>query len=158
MAKTTKNKSPKSDVRDEMGGRVQKLYAVFVLLALIIVVRLVWVVAISPEVDFNTDRIKNRIFRESTVYARRGSVLSRHGDPMAISIMRYKVEFDMASEGFDSEDIFEERSTPSRSCLPSISVADQSTMPRSSLMAAATASRLWIRVRMSGCTTRMQAL
>lgn len=109
MAKTTKNKSPKSDVRDEMGGRVQKLYAVFVLLALIIVVRLVWVVAISPEVDFNTERIKNRIFRESTVYARRGSVLSRHGDPMAISIMRYKVEFDMASEGFDSEDIFEEQ-------------------------------------------------
>lgn len=108
MAKTTKN-TPKSDVRDEMGGRVQKLYAVFVLVALIIVLRLVWVVAISPEVDFNTERIKNRIFTKSTVYARRGSILSRHGDPLAISIMRYKVEFDMASEGFDSEDIFEEQ-------------------------------------------------
>lgn len=118
MAKTTKTSLPKSssakarresDVRGEMGQRVQILYAVFVLIALIIVVRLVWVSAVSHEVDVNTERVKERIFTTDSIYARRGTILSRHNDPMAISIMRYKVEFDMASEGFDSEDIFEEQ-------------------------------------------------
>lgn len=113
MAKTTKggNTKPRreSDVRSEMGSRVQKLYVVFVLLALIIVVRLVWVSVISGEVAHNAKRIEKRIFTPQTIFARRGAILSRHGDPMAISIMRYKVEFDMASEGFDSEDIFFEQ-------------------------------------------------
>ena len=36
----------------------------------------------------------------------RGSILARDGEPLATSILRYRVDFDMASEGFDSLEIF----------------------------------------------------
>lgn len=109
MAKKTKANREKGVVRGEMARRVRRLYLVFVLFALFIVGRLIWVSAISEEVDLNSIKIRSRIFFPDSIYARRGTILSRHGDPMAISVLRYKVQFDMASEGFDDEEVFEEQ-------------------------------------------------
>lgn len=94
------------DVREEMFGRVKALHWTFVFVALCVLVRLVWVAFFSGEVRHNAERLENRIFITDSIYARRGSILARDGEPLATSILRYRVDFDMASEGFDSLEIF----------------------------------------------------
>lgn len=118
MAKSVKNKEKRGgDVRGEMGSRVQKLYVLFVLLAISIVIRLVWVSFVSNEVAINARKVNDRIFFSDSIYARRGAIVGRNGDPLAISILRYRVEFDMASEGFDSEDLFLDQVDTLSKCL-----------------------------------------
>ncbi len=96
------------DVKDEMFGRVKLVYGLFIVVALLVLVRLIWVFAISDEIRYNAQKLDDRIFRMDTVYARRGSILARDGAPLATSILRYRVDFDMASEGFDSLELFKE--------------------------------------------------
>lgn len=98
-----------TDVKDEMYTRVKKVYGVFILVALSVVVRLVWVSALSPETAYNAKRLDSRIFIADSVYSRRGSILARDGEPLATSILRYRVDFDMASDGFDSLELFNEQ-------------------------------------------------
>lgn len=98
-----------TDVKDEMYTRVKKVYGVFILVALCVVVRLVWVSALSAETAYNADRLERRIFIADSVYSRRGSILARDGEPLATSILRYRVDFDMASDGFDSLELFREQ-------------------------------------------------
>ncbi len=98
-----------TDVKDEMFSRVKRVYGVFILVALCVVVRLVWVSALSPETAYNAKRLERRIFIADSVYSRRGSILARDGEPLATSILRYRVDFDMASDGFDSLALFREQ-------------------------------------------------
>lgn len=98
-----------TDVKDEMYTRVKKVYGVFILVALLVVVRLVWVSALSSETAYNAGRLERRIFIADSVYSRRGSILARDGEPLATSILRYRVDFDMASDGFDSLSLFREQ-------------------------------------------------
>lgn len=98
-----------SDIKDEMYGRVKRVYGVFILVGLCVMVRLVWVLAFSGEVAYNADRLQQRIFVADSVYSRRGSILARDGEPLATSILRYRVDFDMAGEGFDSLALFTEQ-------------------------------------------------
>ena len=94
------------DVREEMFDRVKALHWCFILIGLCVLARLVWVSFFSAEVAHNAARLEERIFIADSVYARRGSILARDGEPLATSILRYRVDFDMASEGFDSLEIF----------------------------------------------------
>ncbi len=96
------------DVKDEMFARVKLVYGLFIVVALLVLVRLIWVFAISDEIHHNAQKLDERIFRMDTVFARRGSILARDGAPLATSILRYRVDFDMASEGFDSLALFKE--------------------------------------------------
>ena len=98
-----------TDVKDEMYSRVKRVYGVFILVALLVVVRLVWVSAFSSETAYNAERLERRIFIVDSVYSRRGSILARDGEPLATSILRYRVDFDMASDGFDSLALFREQ-------------------------------------------------
>ena len=45
------------DVRAEMFSRVKQVYGLFILVGLCVVVRLIWVLAFSGEVAYNTDII-----------------------------------------------------------------------------------------------------
>ena len=98
-----------TDVKYEMYSRVKRVYGVFILVALLVVVRLVWVSAFSSETAYNAERLERRIFIVDSVYSRRGSILARDGEPLATSILRYRVDFDMASDGFDSLALFREQ-------------------------------------------------
>ena len=85
------------DVREEMFDRVKALHWCFILIGLCVLARLVWVSFFSAEVAHNAARLEERIFIADSVYARRGSILARDGEPLATSILRYRVDFDMAS-------------------------------------------------------------
>lgn len=98
-----------TDIKDEMYARVKKVYGLFILVGLCVMVRLVWVLGFSGEIAYNANRLQQRIFVADSVYSRRGSILARDGEPLATSILRYRVDFDMASDGFDSLALFREQ-------------------------------------------------
>ena len=97
------------DIKDEMYSRVKTVYILFILVGLCVMVRLVWVLGFSSEIACNADRLQQRIFVADSVYSRRGSILARDGEPLATSILRYRVDFDMAGEGLDSLALFREQ-------------------------------------------------
>lgn len=107
--KKTMAKKNDSDIRVEMASKVRRMHGLFLFVALLVVARLIWVFAISGEIHHNSQKLEKRIFRTDTLYARRGSILARDGSPLATSILRYRVGFDMASEGFDSKELFKEQ-------------------------------------------------
>lgn len=102
-------KRNESDIRIEMSSKVKKMHGLFLFVAFLVLLRLIWVFAISGEIRHNAVKLEKRIFRTDTIYARRGSILARDGSPLATSILRYRVDFDMGSEGFDSLELFTEQ-------------------------------------------------
>ena len=92
-----------------MFSRAKTVHGLFLVTALLVVVRLIWVLWFSGEVAYNADRLEERIFVADSVYSRRGSIMARNGEPLATSILRYRVDFDMGSDGFDSLKTFAEQ-------------------------------------------------
>ena len=89
-----------SKIKSDILLRVKALYIFFLVLVLVILVRLVAVQFFCPETRINADRLSKRIFTREKVYARRGSILARNDEPLAISIFRYRPLVDFDSEGF----------------------------------------------------------
>ncbi len=99
-----------STIKSDILLRVRALYLFFVVLVAVILVRLVGVQFFSHETRVNAERISARIFLPDTLYARRGNILSRDGEPLAISIFRYQPLFDFDSEGFRDTESFHRQS------------------------------------------------
>ena len=102
-------KPERSKIKSDILLRVRLLYVLFILAGGVVLVRLVWVQLFSAEVAYNADRLSSRIFTEEVIPAQRGSILSRDGEPLAISIFRYQAAFDFASPGLDSLRTFREQ-------------------------------------------------
>ena len=95
-----------SQIKSDILMRVRGLYLVFIVVVVIVLLRLCYVQFLAPETRHNAKRLSTRIFLPDTVYAQRGSILSRDGEPLASSIFRYQPHFDFASEGFADEETF----------------------------------------------------
>lgn len=95
-----------SNIKSDILLRVNALYLIFVVVVLVVLVRLVCVQFFSHETRTNARRLSARIFLPDTLYAQRGSILSRDGEPLAISIFRYQPLFDFDSEGFEDTETF----------------------------------------------------
>ncbi|MCM1151249.1 MAG: transpeptidase family protein [Alistipes sp.] len=103
-------KEEPSKIKSNILLRVRILYVIFIAAGLVVLGRLIWVQLFSREVAYNAERLASRIFSEVTIPAQRGSILTRDGDPLAVSILRYRVAFDFASEGLDSLATYREQS------------------------------------------------
>ena len=99
-------KRPEIDVKAEMYDRAKWLYVVFFAAGLVVTLRLIWVIFLSNEISVNAEKLEQRIFVHDTIQPLRGSILARGGEPLATSIQRYRIDFDMGSEGFDSLELF----------------------------------------------------
>ena len=75
------------------------LYAAFMIVGILIAVRLIWVQTASPAGKHNAEILGDGVFRTTEIAAHRGAILSRDGEPLAISSLRYNVEMDFAAEG-----------------------------------------------------------
>ncbi len=107
MAKKRSNGGAKQDIVK----RVRTLYTIFILVGLCVAARLIWVQYFSPSVKHNAEVMKSGVRREQTIAAHRGAILSREGEPLALSSLRYHATFDFASEGIrnaSSEDFEKE--------------------------------------------------
>lgn len=87
-----------SEAKRDILSRVKLLYTLFILLGIGIAVRLVWVQVASPSVRHNAKILNNGIQRTVTMPAHRGTILSREGEPLALSSFRYHAAVDFASE------------------------------------------------------------
>lgn len=99
------NQEP-SQIKSDILTRVRGLYLVFIFVVAVVLVRLCYVQFLAPETRINARRLSTRIFLPDTVYAQRGSILARDGEPLAISIFRYQPYFDFASEGFSDRETY----------------------------------------------------
>lgn len=91
----TKKRGAKQDII----SRVRSLYVAFILVGIAVALRMAWVVFFSPSVRHNAEVMENGIFRSYEVDAHRGAILSRDGEPLAISTMHYRVIVDCMAEG-----------------------------------------------------------
>ncbi len=114
-----------SKIKHDILSRVRALYLFFILLGALLLLRIFYVQLFSVEVATNAEKIYGRIFHSQSIRAHRGSILSRTGEPLATSILRYQVEMDFGSEGFDSLDTYY-RQTDSLSKLLSAYFKDRS--------------------------------
>lgn len=102
-------KQEPSKIKSDILLRVRLLYVLFFAAGALVLARLVWVQLLSREVAVNAARLEERIFVRDTIFAQRGSILSRTGEPLAASIFRYQAAFDFGSEGLDSLRTFNEQ-------------------------------------------------
>ncbi len=105
-----KSSSEEPKIKSDILTRVRYLDILFILLAIAITARIGWIQLASQEVAINAARIHGRIFTPQRVKAHRGSILARDGSPLATSILRYQVEMDFGSEGFDSLQLYHRQS------------------------------------------------
>lgn len=90
-------------IKRDILKRVKIIYILFILAGVVMTLRIGWIQLVSNEVRVNSDKMLNgRIFSSDSITAHRGSILSRNGEALATSILRYQVEMDFGSEGFDS--------------------------------------------------------
>ena len=90
--------------KQDVVARVRFLYFAFMIVGLVIVVRLIGVQIASPAVKHNAKVLKEGVFRYDEIEAHRGAILTRNGEPLAISSIRYNVEIDFKSEGIRKAD------------------------------------------------------
>lgn len=97
-ARKARQKSKGGTKRDII-SRIKSLYAAFFIIGIIVVVRLVWVIWFSPSVKHNSEVMLEGIYRTKNIKAHHGAILSRDGEPLAISSLRYDVVLDFRSQG-----------------------------------------------------------
>ena len=90
--------------KQDVVARVSFLYFAFMLVGLGIAIRLISVQIASPAVKHNAQVLKDGVFRTETIEAHRGAILTRDGEPLAISSLRYNVEIDFKSDGIPKAD------------------------------------------------------
>ncbi|MBR5132994.1 MAG: PASTA domain-containing protein [Alistipes sp.] len=88
-----------NNAKEDIINRVYFLYGIFILLGLIITVRLVWIQAADKSVEQHIALMNKNIINSVPVIAHRGAILTRNGEPLAMSSRRYEPLFDFAAEG-----------------------------------------------------------
>lgn len=102
--KEVKSPLQKGEAKRDIIYRVRMLYTTFILIAIGIAIRLIWVQYASPSVRANAEVLDNGIQRKVVMPAHRGAILTRDGEPMALSSFRYHAAMDFASEGLREGD------------------------------------------------------
>lgn len=102
-AEASKPKRPRT-LKHDIISRVKSLYALLIICGIAVIFRFVWIIAISPSVRHNAEVMKDGIYRYSDIEAHRGTILSRDGEPLAISSLRYSILLDFGSEGMIDAD------------------------------------------------------
>ena len=93
MAEKRKNSN---NAKEDIINRVYVLYGIFILLGLIIAVRLVWIQVADKSVEQHIEVMKKNIISSVPLIAHRGAILTRDGEPLAMSSRRYEPILDFA--------------------------------------------------------------
>ena len=104
MSKKQRNSNKPQSSKHDIIGRVRFLYFAFMVVGLGIAVRLIGVQIASPAVKHNAEVLKEGVYRTTELPAHRGAILTRDGEPLAISSLRYNAIMDFASEGIQNAD------------------------------------------------------
>ena len=90
----------------QMLKRLNLVKGLVILVVMSLFARLVYIQFYDENIGKNSARVHRKLISKEVLYASRGRILARDGSPLAISIQRRVVGFDMASHGFDREERF----------------------------------------------------
>ena len=93
-------------IKTDIMRRVTTLYIFAILLVILIAARIGYVLFFSKEIEINSKRLEQQIYKPATLHAHRGAILARNGEALASSIFRYSIEFDFGAPGFDDREWF----------------------------------------------------
>lgn len=93
-------------INARMNGRLGCLYTLFFFMVLGLIVRIIFVQFVSDGPQRNLAALERNVLQKHKIQAHRGSILARDGRPFVMSVFRYKVTFDIASDGLDNSDRF----------------------------------------------------
>lgn len=96
----------KRRMQREIMSRLKVIYVIFIVIIVLIVGKLIIIQFADADIARLSQRIHRNIIQRDTLYAHRGSILSRDGKPLATSIFRRSIIFDFGSEGFDNRERF----------------------------------------------------
>ena len=96
----------KRRMQREIMSRLKVIYVIFIIIIVLIVGKLIIIQFADADIARLSQRIHRNIIQRDTLYAHRGSILSRDGKPLATSIFRRSIIFDFGSEGFDNRERF----------------------------------------------------
>ena len=96
MAEKIKNSS---NAKEDIINRVFVLYGIFIILGLVIAARLIWIQVVDKSVEQHIEVMEKNIINSEPLIAHRGAILTRNGEPLAMSSRRYEPIFDFAAEG-----------------------------------------------------------
>lgn len=96
----------KREIYESTGRRMRGVYYIFVLLTIAFVARLFYIQFMCEQTMLNSEKMASNIITKSKLQAHRGSILASDGRPLALSVFRYSILIDIASEGCDDEEEF----------------------------------------------------
>lgn len=98
---TSKRHNEKS-AKDDIINRAYVLYALFIIIGVVIAGLLIWTLVGNKNVEKHIELMNENIIDVETTEAHRGAILTRDGEPLAMSSRRYEPLLDFAAEGMDS--------------------------------------------------------
>ena len=93
------NRKKSNNAKEDIINRVYVLYAIFIVIGLLIAVRLIWIQVADKKVEQHIKVMKNNIISSDPLIAHRGAILTRNGEPLALSSRRFEPILDFAAEG-----------------------------------------------------------
>ena len=97
MAEKSRKKS--TNAKEDIINRVYILYAIFIIAGLAIASRLIWIQVADKNVEKHIKVMERNITNIEIDPAHRGAILTRNGEPLAMSSLRHEPVVDFASEG-----------------------------------------------------------
>lgn len=107
----------------EIASRLLVIKIVLLIFVVSIFCRLIYIQFFDENIGKISHQVHKKLISSETLYATRGQILSRNGEPLATSILRQSVLIDFASHGFDNDEKFA-RNADSLSKLLSIYFGD----------------------------------
>lgn len=109
-----KNRKKNHSAKEDIINRVYILYAIFIIAGLAIAARLIWIQVADKNVEKHIKVMERNITNTEIDPAHRGAILTRNGEPLAMSSLRHEPIVDFASEGMLKEYKKDKKSDPDR--------------------------------------------
>lgn len=101
------------------------IYALFIIFALIIMGLLIWIITANKNVEKHLELMNKNIINVEHPEAHRGAILTRDGEPLAMSSRRYEPIFDFGAEGMDPKHYEKRKIDPQKIFNELRALADQ---------------------------------
>ncbi len=92
--------------QDEIASRLKVVKILLILCIVIIFCRLIYIQFFDQNIGKVSHQVHKKLISSEVLYATRGQILARNGEPLATSILRQSIFLDFASHGFDNDEKF----------------------------------------------------
>ena len=92
--------------QEEIASRLKVVKILLILCIVIIFCRLIYIQFFDQNIGKVSHQVHKKLISSEVLYATRGQILARNGEPLATSILRQSIFLDFASHGFDNDEKF----------------------------------------------------